>query len=498
MEKNRKYGVLLLSGLLMATFGAKAAHSLDQRRAVGSKPSKPTTALWNPPYKPAAPPSAAKVDGPIGVGTLRLEAELDRTAVLQHGDNQIHIGVTLDTQGLSAGKRVPSDFVVVFDRSGSMDGQKIEYGKQALRELIPRLADDDRLALIAYDTNAELRVPLQRFAKDARSSWLREVDALHVAGGTNMSAGLDLGIEELRRARTTGRATRMLLLSDGHANQGDASLGGLSSRARGVMRSESVLSTIGIGSDFDENVMTSLARAGTGAFYYLAKLETLPTLLNAELKTASETYAQMAELRVKLRPGVRLLSAAGRPFTQEADTAIVPVGSVYGDYKQTLWLTLQVPNSQLTSTEIGDVSVRYRRDDKPYEVSARALPKVACVKDELDFRKQINQPVWERATLDEELGRSQEELGVAISRGTAEDIDRAVASAEQQRKLATELQNTRVLSQLDAFRAQAAPAKAAQATGGEARAQAAKRSVASSFGYRSKDSYKNADYALSY
>jgi len=495
MEKNRKYGVLLLSGLLVATFAAKAAHSLDLGRTHSPKPSKPHNALWNPPYKPAATP---KVAGPVALGTLRLDAELDRTAVLQHGDNQIHVGVTLDTRGLSTGKRVPSDFVVVFDRSGSMDGQKIQYGKQALRELIARLADEDRLALIAYDTTAELRVPLGRFAKDARSSWLREVDALSVAGGTNMSAGLDLGIEELRRSRTTGRATRVLLLSDGLANQGDASLGGLSARASEVMRSESVLSTIGIGSDFDENVMTSLARAGTGAFYYLAKLETLPTLLNAELKTASETYAQMAELRVKLRPGVRLLSAAGRPFKQDADTAVVPVGSVYGDYKQTLWLTLQVPNTQLTTTEIGEVSVRYLRDDKPYEVFAAALPKVACVKDDVDFRKQINQPVWERATLDEELGRSQEELSKAISSGTEADIDRAVASAEQQRKLASELKNARVLSQLDAFRAQAAPAKAAQASGGEARSQAAKRSTAASFGSRSKDSYKNIDYAFSY
>jgi Ca-activated chloride channel family protein len=417
--------------------------------------------------------------------------------VLQHGDGELHVAVTIDTHGLGSGRRVPTDFVVVFDRSGSMGGQKIEYGKQALRELLGRLSDEDRFGLVAYDSTAEVRVPLADSARASRARWLSAVDELAVAGGTNLSAGLELGLSELSRGHTGGRASRMLLLSDGLANEGDSSLSGLVGRARRVTRLDSVLSAIGVGADFDENLMTSLARAGTGAFYYLAKLETLPVLMNAELKTASETYAERAELRLKLEPGVKLVSAAGVSFSQEGDTVVIPLGSLYADYTQKTWLTLRAPSAELRETAVGELSVRYRHDGQAFEVTAAALPKVACVSDAAEFKKRIVEPVWERAMLEEELGRSKEAMSAAIRQGNAKDVDDVVAAAESQQALAESLGNQRVIGQIAALRAEAPSAKAAQVAGSSARSVAAKRAIADSYDLRSKSSFKNVDPSIS-
>ncbi|MFZ5892571.1 MAG: vWA domain-containing protein [Myxococcota bacterium] len=500
MDKNRKIGYWVLGGLLFVTVAARAAYS----PALSGVFATPGVKLGLPALKGAETPPWAATKDPIAPlppgeqGALRVSAELDRTAVLQKQDNQVHVAVTLDTHGLGTTQRAPTDFVVVFDRSGSMGGQKIEFGKQALRELVNRLADNDRFGLVTYESTAEVRIALGETARAARHRWLRDVGELTTAGGTNISEGLDLGLQELTRARSAGRVQRMLLLSDGLANAGDSSLSGLSARARRVNQADSVLSAIGVGADFDENVMTSLARAGTGAFYYLAKLETLPTLLSAELKTAGETYAQRAELHVQLEPGVELVSASGSSFSKQGSSAVVPLGSLYADHKRELWLTLQVPNEKLESFSLASLSVRYRQGEKPQEVAAPALPNVVCVADSAEFEKRFNQRVWERAVLEEELARSKEQLGAAIREGNAKDVDLAIASAERHQTLARRLGNQRLDQEIENFKASAAPAKAAQVAGGSVRASAAKAQIAGSFATRNSGSYKNMPSSATY
>lgn len=490
MDKNRKLGYVVLGGLCLATVAARAAYT----PLVTARIKEPFTlpALGGNGFEPA--PSHLP---PGEKGEVRISAVADRGAVLRQGDNEVHVAVSVDTHGLGVSHRVPTDFVVVFDRSGSMAGEKIEYGKQALRELINRLGERDRFGLVAYDSDAEIRVPLRDEAHVARAEWLRAVNGLGIAGGTNISGGLDLGLAELREKRLGGRAARVLLLSDGLANEGETSLAALNQRAQRVNQSEAVLSTIGIGSDFDENVMTSLARAGTGAFYYLAKLQTLPVLLSAELKTAGETYAQSAELRVKLPRGVEFVRASNGSVSMDGDTAVVSLGSLYGDHTHKVWLTFKVPNDELRAHELGAISLRYRRNTKPFEVALVETPRVECVAEASVFEQSIVKSVWEEATVVEELAQRREQLGAAIRDGEAADVDGVVAQADRQRGLAERLGSARVLAELAKLRAEAAPAKAAQRAGGETRSMAAKNSVADGFGLRNSSSYKNVDAAYS-
>jgi Ca-activated chloride channel family protein len=497
MEKNRKLGLGVLGLLLAGTFAAHAAYARhaahDQPWAGAGKPALPHVPL---PATRSAQAMELTAQQPVSEGSVRVKAEVDRTAVMQRGDGVLHVQVTLDTHGLQTAGRTATDFVVVFDRSGSMSGEKMEYGKQALRQLIGRLDDSDRFALVAYENQVEVLVPLGKVARGMRPQWLEEVNRLETAGGTNISAGLDSGLEELRRAADPARASRVLLLSDGLANQGATSVHELGARAQLIVRQESVLTTVGIGADFDENVMTALAKSGAGAFYYLAKLEMLPPLLDAELKTASETYASGAELSIRLPPSVSLLSATGGTPVQAGDQLIVPVGGLSAGRTRSLWLTLRVPTERLQDNDLGTVALRYRRQGKLFESRANALPKVACVADELQFKRRVVERVWEQAMLDEELGKGQEALGAAIRSGNALDVDQAVARANRELKLAQELGNQRVASGMQALAASAPAAKAAQLAPAPARASAAKKATADGFGTRNKDSYRR-DFASS-
>ena len=136
-------------------------------------------------------------------------------------------------------------------------------------------------------------------------------------GGTNMSSGLDLGLDTIDRMRASGRTSRAILISDGLANQGDATPEGLLRRAGRAARGEYVLTTVGVGADFNEYLMSALADAGTGNYYYLNRSDDLGSVFAREFDAARDDGrlrcrgADRAGRR-RRRRGRRRLSARAR------------------------------------------------------------------------------------------------------------------------------------------------------------------------------------------
>ena len=99
-----------------------------------------------------------------------------------------------------------------------------------------------------------------------------------------MSAGLDLALATVTPLRAAGRSPRVILISDGLANQGDASLEGLVARAQRATRAELPLTTVGVGVDFNETLMTALADAGGGNYYFVERSTELAAGLRARVR----------------------------------------------------------------------------------------------------------------------------------------------------------------------------------------------------------------------
>src|SRR3989442_7536002 len=97
-----------------------------------------------------------------GGGPVTFTGHLDRTSVLRGGDGLVRMELAIGggTDVAERAARRPTDLVVVLDRSGSMEGEKIEHARAAVRELIGRLGVDDRFALVTYSDAAALAVPL--------------------------------------------------------------------------------------------------------------------------------------------------------------------------------------------------------------------------------------------------------------------------------------------------------------------------------------------------
>lgn len=155
----------------------------------------------------------------------------------------------------------PINLALAIDRSGSMDGDKIEKVLEAARLIAGMMEQQDVFSLVTFDDKVETIVP------SAKGADLKGVDMLLnriIPGGYTFLSG---GYEEAGRQAFKASSiaiSRIVLLSDGQANQGITDLGQLSDLAQSFRQKGVTTSTFGVGSDFDEDLMTSLAESGGG------------------------------------------------------------------------------------------------------------------------------------------------------------------------------------------------------------------------------------------
>jgi Ca-activated chloride channel family protein len=388
-----------------------------------------------------------------GGHAVSFSGRLSQEAVLLGGDGRVQMELILQAEerkGLDLAP-VPTDLIVVLDRSGSMQGEKMEYARAAVGELIGQLNSHDRFALVSYSSAAHLSIPLTPAAPKARDIWRRQVQRIQPNGGTNMSAGIDVAVRTIERSREAGRAARVILISDGLANEGDASLEGLKARASRVSRWEHVLSTVGVGEDFNEFLMSSLADAGTGNYYYLNDTTELARVFSKEFEATRETVA--TGLVVAMRPGsnVKVVDAAGYPLERDGDSVTFRPGSLFSGQERRIWVTLEVPGDRVGSYEPGRFSLSYSdRGGETYSLALENVPTVACIADEDRFFASVDKDVWEQSVLQETYNRLQEKVARAVKEGREDQAIQAINDyREQNTYMNRELQSKAVRDSLD-------------------------------------------------
>jgi len=376
----------------------------------------------------SGPPPTVRLGGGASA-PLSLEAQLDRGSVLAGGDGTLRMEVLIrgdesPTAGLP--RRVATDLVVVLDRSGSMSGPPLAHAKAAIRQLVAELRDEDRFALVTYASDAAYALPMRSATNDARAYWLARLDAIEARGGTNMSLGLDLATELVAAERSVGRAARVILLSDGHANEGDRSLQGLRARARRAVAGEYVLSSVGIGPGFDEALMSTLADAGTGNFYYLRDGSELGRVFAGEFASARDTVASALAVVIEPGPGVEVLDAAGYPLEREGHRLLFRPGSLFAGQERRIWVTMRAPTRRSGELALGRLSLRFSKEGEPGALPEVQLPRIACVESEEDFFASVRPEVFERALSSEGIGVLKRRVATAVEQGDRQAAEREI------------------------------------------------------------------------
>ncbi len=186
----------------------------------------------------------------------------------------------------------------VLDKSGSMEGRKIQLAKEACLATLDLLGPDDLVGVVSFDTDGYLVTPIDRASN--RSRIVETVSSIEAGGGTNLYPALDLAAKELRRV--VARVKHVVLLTDGKTQEGDYA--GL---VRRMAADGMTVSTVGVGEEAEVKLLQDVSRWGRGRYYFTRDASSIPQIFTREAATASRSAVVEEPFRPRVVRDVEVL-----------------------------------------------------------------------------------------------------------------------------------------------------------------------------------------------
>ena len=229
-------------------------------------------------------------------------ASLQREAVLQIGFTTSEVDERTDLR--------PLNLVFVIDKSGSMaDGDKMSRVKESLRHMVTKLRSNDIVSIVAFDSNAYVAFSARPIGNGEELRYA--IECLSPGGSTNIHEGLMLGYGEAKKHFSTGATNRVILLTDGIANQGVTEPRRIAHDSARYNGQGIDLSTIGVGLDLNNDLLRTLARSGRGLYHFISDYKDIDKVFVNEVQSLISSVAKNVQVKIEYGPGLRLVKIYG-------------------------------------------------------------------------------------------------------------------------------------------------------------------------------------------
>ena len=329
-------------------------------------------------------------------GTVTVEVVPQYETVFA-GDRTLNVLLRLTGTGDAPAKRPPLDLALVIDRSGSMTGDKLRSVKEAALKLVERLGDRDRVSLMSYSNEVQSHTTRLPVDAEGREALRRHILGIRSNGMTALGPAMIRALQTLERAEPDGlRLSHVMLLSDGIANVGETSPQTLGVRAASAFTHGVTLSTLGVGLDYNEDLMTRLADQGGGRYHFIKDGAATAQVTDDELNGLVATVARAVEIDLTAPAGVRVEQVFGYPTTTDGTTSHVRVGTLGAGQTREILVRLPLPGDAAEHLDLGKLAVRF--SDVPADGVAR----------------RIDVPLAVRTTPDQKVARATERTEVTV------------------------------------------------------------------------------------
>ena len=335
--------------------------------------------------------------------------EPDYSVRLADKPGEAYVKVTLAADKVAAANRPSVNLAIVLDRSGSMGGSKIAKAREAACEAIRRLDAKDIVSVVVYDNKSEVIIPAQYVTE--KEALIARVMSIEPRGCTALFDGVSAGATELKKFKGKCEISRVLLLSDGQANVGPSSAEELGRYGALLMKDGIAVSTIGLGVDYNEDLMTRLSQKSDGNSYFVEKSDDLPRVFARELGDVLSVAATKVSLKVRFGAGFTPVALIGRDGRILDGTVTIDLNQLYGGQEKYVIVKCDAAPASVGSTRaIAKAEVSYV---DPKDESTKVVTGVGTVTysaDEKVVTASVNKSVVRERALNENAMRTEEAL----------------------------------------------------------------------------------------
>ena len=277
---------------------------------------------------------------------ISIAAFWERPVVARDGD-EVTLLLRIDARERPGARtdRAPVDLAFALDRSGSMNGEKLQLVKDAVAVALGQLDERDQIGLVTFDSEVEMLQPLARATGGTKAELRSALARVDARGSTYLSGGWLGACQQLAMSppgASGARIQRTLLLTDGLANKGITDPGHLTTHAAELRARGIVTTAMGVGDFFDEFLLSAMAEAGGGNFHDIGHPSELPAFFARELGDLTSVVGLRPRLRLTLPLGVRAYLANAFPVTRVGKTLTIDLRDLPGGETIDLIFTVRV------------------------------------------------------------------------------------------------------------------------------------------------------------
>ena len=202
--------------------------------------------------------------------------------------------------------RPPLNLGLVIDRSGSMSAaKKLEYAREAAIYAVHQLLPTDRVSVTVFDDQVQTLV--ENAVAEDKAGTAELIRRVVPGGSTALHAGWGEGGRQVAGHRLAGGMNRVILLSDGQANVGEKDPVAIAADVARLAKEGVSTTTLGLGDDYNEDLLEAMAQAGDGNYYYIESPQQLADIFQTELLGLMATFGNAVRLAVEPLAGATVI-----------------------------------------------------------------------------------------------------------------------------------------------------------------------------------------------
>jgi Ca-activated chloride channel homolog len=304
---------------------------------------------------------------------LSIECKLARDYSMENvGDALSYLLVKLAANSAVQTVTLPLNLGLVIDVSRSMKGEKISFACQAAKLLVSALRNEDWVSVITFSDDAKVVAPATSAYN--RASVLSLIEGIKTDNGTRMFLGMEAGSREMLKVGFANKINQMIILTDGETEGDDRcrNIAGEHSYSPvtggGKQANHMLISTLGVGKKYNENLLSQIADATLGRFYHLNTPEQIIGILQKEVEDASSAVISEVSLSLSLAQGVKIesidrifpTSVRLQPRNEAGGKILaVDIGALRKDEPTIVGIQMKLPSRSAGRAQIAQISVNY-------------------------------------------------------------------------------------------------------------------------------------------